>query len=1037
MPRQVFQVEVITKVKVVNDAWQYRVKWAGYDSSEDTWEPEKNLIGCQRLTDSFWAHFMCDGRRRHPEGTVIHATPEWIEREKEIFWADEKKEKAAKMKKAAAAKSKKASASTTTKKSQSKVSSSSRAKGKQKARPVVETSSSSDEPLAQKPRVSISGDENRSASVSSVRSNPNAASASTSKTKRSVSARRQASPVPVEDHLALFTPFPSPSESAPPPPKPFQSEPTQPKPARPAAMKVTTSTSALTSQPIPSPILPPPASAAPKHFPKLPKPGPVLNKPQTAKPLTIKLPASPPKQPSSAVGSSLTTKQRLAETALSLLPPKQSRQDLPKFKKTITTTPDTSTKTPITEAAKASLAAVSALRRSSSSEAQDARVATPPVTQDVQPSFHRKSSSPAPRQPSASVFLPAVAEPSPSHSPVTSYFPETGDIVASPIDCFDDPMDIDSSFNDHVGTMSSVVESSKSADMLAAEQFLHGLMPPGLAAPLEPADAALTPTTFGPPAVGLGRGKLPPLPKISKVYKWHGALYTSDGQTKTCDVSLVDVSEAPAEGCRFKPFLDNIDTIRSSTFYDLVDLDTFLLACDKPHQIGRLTGQEAADLEAMNPLTEYMGRFKKAIIYPLALDDEVMAYMVMFSPKTGSLSKRYRIPANMLNHSASLIVALVPGKDILRYHKDEWRHRIDNYPLRDYKLPNMDKTRLDRSLRSNPDFLLALHALKFPQDVWDFLVKDRRDYLIWHEGGDGIGKNYGAQTHHLIKILDECGARNKGYKADVRIVFVHVGALRTLPQLIALAERRSKRPEINFFTYGSHESVEFDRWGVRHIYPLGGLVTFTPRAILGDNDPLLLMKRIQHIARHGHWASYVLPSVVAYAAKLATAPDDPLMAFDEGTLRSSFIFDFIEEGQVAMNEAPPSDLQLMLAQRGDLIADLLAQTDWEKRDYLVEAMKRFDALYGPIPEQARMDAIKEEVVKSITAMQLQPGIMDNYRRFIIIKAPDESGFPSDIGLEYMTIDDFDFKDNVFPRQKPNGAPVTPVIESFKPKNIRT
>jgi len=104
---EVFHVEVITQARVVpmssdeddddgsdSDSdtskkkktakWEYLVKWAGYDSSADSWEPESNVAGCQRLLHSFWDHIGTDNRDYSIGHTVV-ASDKWIKREKKYF----------------------------------------------------------------------------------------------------------------------------------------------------------------------------------------------------------------------------------------------------------------------------------------------------------------------------------------------------------------------------------------------------------------------------------------------------------------------------------------------------------------------------------------------------------------------------------------------------------------------------------------------------------------------------------------------------------------------------------------------------------------------------------------------------------------------------------------------------------------------------------------------------------------------------------------------------------------------------------------
>lgn len=96
-----------------------------------------------------------------------------------------------------------------------------------------------------------------------------------------------------------------------------------------------------------------------------------------------------------------------------------------------------------------------------------------------------------------------------------------------------------------------------------------------------------------------------------------------------------------------------------------------------------------------------------------------------------------------------------------------------------------------------------------------------RTYCAWWSFEGGAEELSGLETKQLHGIMKACKAKNVGHKKDARVVFVHVGALQTLHQLPAFAERRCRRPEIHFYTYGTHMSVPRGRWGVHPIYPLG------------------------------------------------------------------------------------------------------------------------------------------------------------------------------------------------------------------------
>ncbi|KAG1757322.1 hypothetical protein EDB19DRAFT_1623851 [Suillus lakei] len=76
--QEVYHVEVITKARVSDEGdWEYYVKWAGYDSDADTWEPQQNVKQCDRLLCSFWDHIGTDDGD-YPVGYEIAARDHWI-----------------------------------------------------------------------------------------------------------------------------------------------------------------------------------------------------------------------------------------------------------------------------------------------------------------------------------------------------------------------------------------------------------------------------------------------------------------------------------------------------------------------------------------------------------------------------------------------------------------------------------------------------------------------------------------------------------------------------------------------------------------------------------------------------------------------------------------------------------------------------------------------------------------------------------------------------------------------------------------------
>jgi len=122
-------------------------------------------------------------------------------------------------------------------------------------------------------------------------------------------------------------------------------------------------------------------------------------------------------------------------------------------------------------------------------------------------------------------------------------------------------------------------------------------------------------------------------------------------------------------------------------------------------------------------------------------------------------------------------------------------------------------------LRKDPSYHRDLSVLGFPKWLYDEMSGSR--YCIWNKDGDGSPSEPGFETRALMHVLDERRATNKGFKADVDFVFVHVGATKTLGQLHALMERRMKRLDIRFVAYGTHHTIPPARWGMRQIFPAG------------------------------------------------------------------------------------------------------------------------------------------------------------------------------------------------------------------------
>lgn len=263
------------------------------------------------------------------------------------------------------------------------------------------------------------------------------------------------------------------------------------------------------------------------------------------------------------------------------------------------------------------------------------------------------------------------------------------------------------------------------------------------------------------------------------------------------------------------------------------------------------------------------------------------------------LLELFKVPLELRGRSDQvfLVALLVPWSLSPAQLAKDWRVSANMHLPADTDMEPMilDKTRWTRSIRTKPVYHHALRILQFPTWLNTFMSEPGRDrgFSVWWDGGDGSRKKPAMETHMLYAILEQCRAKKLSNLADARVVFVHVGAIKTLHKLPGFLDLLSKSCHVQFYTYGSHESVPPEQWGVREIFPcgkfylslrqdgsynsLGGVVTFTPEAI--TNDYIGVLHRINQLSSHPLWTCYILPSVLGMIAT-GEGVEDPFALFD-------------------------------------------------------------------------------------------------------------------------------------------------------------
>ncbi len=207
----------------------------------------------------------------------------------------------------------------------------------------------------------------------------------------------------------------------------------------------------------------------------------------------------------------------------------------------------------------------------------------------------------------------------------------------------------------------------------------------------------------------------------------------------------------------------------------------------------------------------------EAIILPLYLDNKIVSLLLVFSA-IGSrpLARKLSLPQNY--QQSRTPVAVLLAWSLPNYERQEWRSPVNKpiYRSVPYEPPSM-------STRQSRRLCTMMRVLRFPQDLHEFMSRTTRTYCLWWEGGDGgpTVDNQKWETKTLKKVLQSCGAEDGGHDKDVRVVFIHVASVLTLHRLPNFLDRRSKRLEVCFYTYGTHHRVPPSLWGIRPIYLAG------------------------------------------------------------------------------------------------------------------------------------------------------------------------------------------------------------------------
>jgi hypothetical protein len=290
----------------------------------------------------------------------------------------------------------------------------------------------------------------------------------------------------------------------------------------------------------------------------------------------------------------------------------------------------------------------------------------------------------------------------------------------------------------------------------------------------------------------------------------------------------------------FSVAIGSMEHLDFPSFHDIIDLEAILRACKPPLQYARLAPQEVTDGKAMITLGKYMVKKqqvrpilvshpcpltpRQVILTPVSMDGNVIAHVVFFPHIITTMCRRLKVPPEV-QVAGSLVAVLLPLSVSPSQRSRDWRKPPSMYLSAETRVEPMitEKARWERSIRTKPNYQHAIRMLQFPQWLHKYMSEEEynRAFAVWWDTGDVKKKKPGMETMFLYSIMEQCRAKNSSSSSsDIRVAFVHVGALKSIHKFPFFVDRCSKA-HVLFYTYGTHESIPPEDWGVREIYPCG------------------------------------------------------------------------------------------------------------------------------------------------------------------------------------------------------------------------
>ncbi|KAG8953249.1 hypothetical protein FRC04_002659 [Tulasnella sp. 424] len=302
------------------------------------------------------------------------------------------------------------------------------------------------------------------------------------------------------------------------------------------------------------------------------------------------------------------------------------------------------------------------------------------------------------------------------------------------------------------------------------------------------------------------------------------------------------------------------------------------------------------------------------------------------------------------------------------------------------------------------------HTREFKEATFALFPDDR---------GHDMDYDAKALETYLIKVMG--GTRVPHTSPDAKYIFIHAKGRHRLERLHKLHERRRENPQVAFYAYGWDVGIDPQTAGVRSVWEIGGIMAFTPRAIIDHPDKI--RKLLVEAQEDPFWEIYLTPGVIALVDELSALQRDEsspakdlLPLFNKGKYHRANI-------TLGM---PSSDIdpiiwaynQMRISEQSVVeILDDCAASFQEKYSSMVAAAasdpsstaaQKSLLSQATAPEISAVErAVEKELIWDLQLLQLKPELA-MYRRCVLIVS-DHQGRPGGIPIEVLTPSVFDFR----------------------------